>query len=80
VIHLVPQIYNVRLVVESPADNETGCYTDGWCFDRNRILDALIAAATWDGAGDPPGAWKKHVTTGRRGPGAGPRADDDEGD
>jgi hypothetical protein len=68
VIHLVPQIYNVRLVLENPLDNECGCYTDGWCYDRSREFDARLAAATWDGQGDPPGLWKKHIRTGRQGP------------
>ena len=79
VIHLVPMLFNVRVCIESPIDNEVGCYTDGWCFDRDRLADAFVAAATWDGAGDPPGNWKKHVTTGRPGPGAFRAADDEEG-
>jgi hypothetical protein len=70
VIHVVPMGFNVRLVIESPLDNETGCYTDGWCFDRLRTIEAILAAEAWDGHRDPPGPWKKHVTTGRMGPGA----------
>lgn len=78
VIHLVPMLINVRLCIGTPQDNRFGSFTDGWCFDRVRFVDALIAASTWDGDGDPPGNWKKNVTTGRHGPGA-RTTDDDEG-
>jgi hypothetical protein len=80
VIHLVPMMFNVRIVIEHPRDNATGCYTDGWCYDRARVNEALVAMALWDGRGDPPGPWKKHVTSGRRGPGAELRDEDDDTD
>lgn len=70
VLDLVPMVYNYRLVIESPADNAAGCYTDGWCFGRERIGEALFALAIWDGKGDPPGPWIKHTRTGRYGPGS----------
>jgi hypothetical protein len=69
-LHLIPMIFNVRLVIESPEANRLGTYDDGWCFDRAKTREAIIALATWDGAGDPPGPWKKHIGSGRRGPGA----------
>lgn len=69
-LHLWSMIFNVRLSVSSPIDAADDGSTDGWCFDRTNVMDAVIAFITWDGQGDPPGRWKKHVTTGRRGRGA----------
>lgn len=64
-------IFNVRLCVETPEENRIGQYGDAWCFDKAQARAALKALSTWSGAGDPPGPWKKHVNSGRRGPGAG---------
>jgi len=72
IAHLVPMIFNVRLIVATERANGSGCIDDGWCYDKTVAGEAVLALATWDGVGDPPGPWKKHVTSGRRGPGAGP--------
>jgi len=70
VIHLVPMLFNVRLTIATPIDNEIGCYTDGWCYARGEVGLAILAALTWDGIGDPEGPWIKQVSTGRQGPGS----------
>lgn len=75
-LHLMPMIVNLRLTIANQLDAPMG-WTDAWCYDRRRPQSAMIAFLAWDGEGDPPGPWKKHVTTGRRGPGA-DRPDDDE--
>jgi hypothetical protein len=41
-------------------------YDDGWCYaDPQQAIDA---AATWDGEGDPPVGWHRQISTGRRRP------------
>lgn len=37
--------------------DDTG-YKGRWCYDN--VTDALTALITWDGIGDPPGAWIKY--------------------
>lgn len=50
--------------------NEYG-YSDRYCYKRSEL--ALHAAETWDGTGDPPLGWVRHVNSGRRRPhGGGP--------
>lgn len=39
-------------------------YEDRWCF--HEFNDAVIALLLWDGTGDMPGNWHKHLKTGRR--------------
>jgi hypothetical protein len=43
-------------------------YDRRYCYENNR--DALEAARTWDGKGDPPGPWIKEKPSDRLGPGA----------
>lgn len=38
-------------------------YDDRWCYHHHPT--ALVAAARWDGAGEPQG-WHRHVNSGRR--------------
>jgi hypothetical protein len=71
-------LHNFRLCLESAADNAGGGWSRAWCFDGAELGAALLAFATFDGQGDPPGRWKKSLPDGRRGPGAGPRPDGDE--
>lgn len=60
VVVLYPMIFNVRLVIGP--QNEP-FYDAGWCYDRDRVVDALYALEHWDGSGAPPGVWKKEVGT-----------------
>jgi hypothetical protein len=65
-----PMIYTQRLAVSSPFDGLIDLATDGWCYDKRETVEALIAFLSWDGTGDPPGPWIKHLGSGRKGPGA----------
>jgi hypothetical protein len=47
--------------------DETG-YKRRYCYEYKS--DAVIAAQTWDGKGDPPGPWIKEKPSDRLGPGA----------
>lgn len=69
-LHVIPMIFNVRLVVETPMSNRTGQYDDGWCYSKAHAFLALAALNTWDGGGDPPGPWIKRISDGAQGPGA----------
>lgn len=37
---------------------------DGWCYADPRL--AIVAAAVWDGEGDPMDGWHRQISTGRR--------------
>lgn len=39
-------------------------YDDAWCYQRP--IDGILATVDWDGKGDPPGPWFRHIGTGRR--------------
>ena len=56
-----PQIFTTRLCIGDP---ELNVYDDAWCY--HHPFDALVAAAEWDGEGDPPGPWHRHIGSGRR--------------
>jgi hypothetical protein len=57
-------MFNLRICI-GPSD--LPCFDDGWCYARELGAAHVIALATaWDGSGDPPAGWHKHVTTGRR--------------
>ena len=58
-----PMLFNDRIVVGLP---DAPTYDDGWCMVKGTAVDV---AATWDGEGDPPGPWIKHLGSGRIGPG-----------
>lgn len=60
VIVLYEMIFNVRVCV---GPQNVGWYDRGFCYDKTKRMDALIALATWDGNGTPPGEWKKEVGT-----------------
>lgn len=80
VIHLVPLIYTVRVCIETPADNQGGSFTNGWCYAKERVIEAIVIAGTWDGQGDPPGPWIRNMR-GIYGPGSKTnRRPDDDGD
>ena len=53
-------LFNHRICV-GPKD--TDFYERGFCFPKGG--HAVIACATWDGTGDPPGPWIKEVGTQR---------------
>lgn len=50
-----------RLAVGTQGD---GGYDDAWCF--HALADVLPSLEAWDGAGDPPGRWYRHIGSGRR--------------
>jgi hypothetical protein len=62
-----PMIFTTRLSI-GPAGEEY--LDDGWCYEDPQA--AVEAAKTWDGEGDPPVGWHRHVTSGRRRPGGDP--------
>ncbi len=60
VLVLYEMIFNVRLCVGP--QNEPW-YDRGFCYDKADRRDALVALASWDGNGTPPGKVKKEVGT-----------------
>lgn len=54
---------NYRVIIGDP---EALYYDDSWCF--REVSEAVMAATArdWDGTGDPPGRWHRHISTGRR--------------
>lgn len=57
----------VRLCIGPP---NIGTYDDAWCYQTP--AEGLIAMAQWDGEGDPPVGWFRHIGSGRRRPGGDP--------
>lgn len=45
-------------------------FDDAWCYAT--CEQAIEAAAIWDGAGDPPVGWHRHIRSGRRRPNGDP--------
>lgn len=60
VLVLYEMIYNWRLCIGPQGDEG---YERGWCYPKERVVDALLALHEWDGAGTPPGEWIKEVGT-----------------
>lgn len=61
---LMPMTFGkARLVVASQVDKHE-IYDDGWCYESPVM--AMMALAAWDGEGDPPVGWHRHIRTGRR--------------
>lgn len=58
---LIPMIFTYRLVIGDP---EADGYDDAWCYGL--LPEAAVGMATWDGEGDPPGRWIRHVGSARR--------------
>lgn len=55
-------IFNYRICI---GDHST--YDDGWCYPHTLGKAFVLAAArAWDGEGDPPDGWIKHLGSGRR--------------
>lgn len=60
-LHLAPASANARLTV-SPIG---GAGPEGsWCYPHH--ADGWRAALGWNGEGDPPDGWSRHLETGRR--------------
>lgn len=57
----------VRLTV---GDQGACSFDDGWCYAYPAA--GLLAAMCWDGHGDPPEGWFRHLRTGRRRPAGDP--------
>lgn len=66
-VGVMPFMYTHAVIWGYIAD-ELG-YEDRWCYDGP--MKALLAAATWNGQGEPEG-WHRHPSTGRRRPGGDP--------
>lgn len=64
VVAVCPLIYTYRLIV----DCDDSGYADGYCYPRGSLALVLLAAATWDGQGDPPDGWIRHMGSHRRRP------------
>lgn len=71
VIAVCPLIYTFRLVVGC---DEWG-YADAWCYPKKDLATAILAAAFWDGVGDPPDGWVRHIGSGRRRPDGTPESE-----
>lgn len=56
---------NVRLSLVEGDPDEIDCFhSQNYCF-HDPVL-ALVAFEIWDGEGDPPSGWVRHIETGRR--------------
>ncbi len=65
-VFLLPMTYGkVRLAI---GPTNEGFLDDGYCYESPRLLQAVLAFATWDGNGDPIDGWHRHLKTGRRRP------------
>jgi hypothetical protein len=53
----------VRVVIGGIGD---GGFDDAWCYAVP--MAGRAAASAWDGKGDPPTGWFRHVQSGRRRP------------
>jgi len=56
---LAPYLYTLA-IVQAPVLTYD---IDRWCFDDPELARRCLAA--WDGRGDPPDGWIKHVNTNR---------------
>lgn len=45
-------------------EQDAPTHDDAWCY--HDVGDVLVAVAHWDGVGDPPGLWYRHIGSGRR--------------
>lgn len=62
IITVLAMIFNYRIAI-----GEGWEYSDGWCYPRDLGKAFVLAAAqAWDGEGDPPDGWIKHLGSGRR--------------
>ena len=59
-------LFTVSLLVNLRFDGLTYDYDARYCYPNG--ADAFIALVSWDGVGDPPGAWAKEKVSGRLGP------------
>jgi hypothetical protein len=62
-IGVIPMLYTGALCV---GISKFG-YERRFCYGD--LAEAVLALETWDGKGDPPGAWIKEKPSGRPGPG-----------
>ncbi len=58
VLVLYRMIFTFRLCLGPQGEPS---YDRAWCYEPAHFADALIAMGEWDGAGTPPGEWKKEV-------------------
>lgn len=63
IIVVYPMLYTYRVCI-GPQDSP---FIDS-SWDYPSQLEATIAAEEWDGEGDPPIGWHRHVNSGRRRP------------
>lgn len=54
-------IYTWRLTIGPPGSMFVD---DFYCYDN--AADCVAAVESWDGSGDPPGPWHRHLRTARR--------------
>lgn len=45
-------------------DQGSQIYADAWCYPN--VVYTAEALVMWDGQGDPPGPWFRHIGSGRR--------------
>ncbi len=64
-----PMIVGQGRLCIGPADS--GYYDDAWCYPTAQL--AIEAAHVWDGEGDAPMGWHRHINSGRRRPDGDPR-------
>lgn len=70
VLAVYPMIFTTRLCIGT-IDTWAFGYQDAWCYPSP--VSALLAMATWDGEGDPPDGWTRHIGSGRRRPDGDPK-------
>lgn len=63
-ISVLPMTFGKARICIGPAPAISHGYDDGWCYSSHFI--AIAAAAAWDGEGDPPDGWHRHIGSGRR--------------
>lgn len=62
-ISVLLMIFTFRICIGDPE----GDYEDGWCYPHDLgMREVLEIADSWNGIGDPPDGWVKHLGSGRR--------------
>ena len=64
-LYLLPMLFGNLRIALSPL-NDRISITEFYCYPSASGRDAWGAAVFWDGQGDPPGPWIRHVPSTRR--------------
>lgn len=63
-------MYTAGLLIDLTFQGEAMFYDYSARYCYPDVVSAVVALATWDGEGDPPGNWVKEKVSERLGPGA----------